>query len=136
MTPDTLVQKTFDQVMANAAQSLSDSVKQYGPDAVELGLTVYRISAVQQVATGMLALAFGVGLFVWAKLLLKWERESNRSPYDFPLCGFLFVISTICGVYFTGAAFYNLMDVYNWAALFGCPEVLIAYKALVAAGLM
>ena len=138
MNTDTIIQNTFGQVMTNAAQAMSDAVKQYGPDAVELGLVVYRISALQEIVMGLGLLIICVGLLVWFRFLIKWQKEASltASCADFPVYGAaaVFVFMGGVGCFFSMVGF--LSNVYNWAALFGYPEVLITYKALVAAGLM
>lgn len=137
MNTDIIIQNTFGQVMTNAAQAMSEAVKQYGPDAVELGLVVYRISALQQILLGVVF----VGLFVVLIVLSKWVHNlgvvySNAGGYDpfkYQMLTVLIAGSAGCSVIF-GVRL--LLNVYSWAALLGYPEILIAYKALVAAGLM
>jgi succinate-acetate transporter protein len=84
MNTDTIIQNTFGQVMTNAAQAMADAAKQYGPDAVELGLIVYRISALQEIVVGLLLL-FGaivlvfVGRFAFKKGQLYAEETITTS---------------------------------------------------------
>jgi len=138
MNTDTIIQNTFGQIMTNAAQAMSDAVKQYGPDAVELGLFIYRISALQEIVMGFGLLVLCVGLLIWSRFFVKWQREESRTSHytEFPAYGVAAALTFVGGVscFFPMVGF--LSNVYNWAALLGYPEVLIAYKALVAAGLM
>ena len=138
MDSNTIIQNTFGQVMTNAAQAMSDAVKQYGPDAVELGLVVYRISALQEIVIGLGLLILGTGLLIWGRFFVKWQLVVNQTSgdRDFPAHGFAAFFILLAGTISTLGSFGNLFNVYNWAALFGYPEVLITYKALVAAGLM
>lgn len=136
MDSNTIIQNTFGQIMSNAAQAMSDAVKQYGPDAVELGLVVYRISALQEIVIGLGLFFLGIGFLIWGRFFVKWERTSNRSTYEPPLYGFCAALVLIVGVVCSVVSLGDLFNVYNWAALFGYPEILITYKALVAAGLM
>jgi len=147
MNTDTIIQNTFGQVMTNAAQAMSDAVKQYGPDAVELGLVVYRISALQEIVIGFLLLIGAIVFGLAAKSLVKKGKAYSKEVvsscrYNGDKHGDPFVFYTPAGftlfgggvLLWWGLSF--LSNMYNWAALLGYPEVLITYKALVAAGLM
>jgi len=130
MNTDTIIQNTFGQVMSNAAQAMSEAVKQYGPDAVDLGLIVYRISALQQILLGVVAL---IGIFVSKHFMQVFYKKSVDEAQEWFLAAFLLMFILIFCLISTINCLFN---VYAWAALSGHPEILIAYKALVAAGLM
>lgn len=135
MNLDKVADNTITEILKTVSHSISDAIKTYGPDAVDLALVAYQISAIQTLVIGF---AFIVALIVTAIAYKKlWYavadfHESDRAPIRF-LSGLVVICLSGC---FIVAAFSNLISVPVWLAAFGYPEMLIATKALIAAGLM
>lgn len=135
MNTEALVDKSLSSVLATVTQSLVDATKEYGPDAVELGLFVYRMEAVQKL---VLASVVSVVLVVFWKMWIKWAktcRDWSNPDYGFPrgIAGLILSFVTV-PLLIEGVG--SLFSPFYWVAAFGYPEVLVAYKALEAAGLM
>ena len=131
--------KSFNEVFSMAAKGIQDAITEYGPEAVDLGLMVYRLEGIREVSLGVI---FSVFTFVAHYKLFKftvktvwpWLREAppreDRSWVVVPI-----ITASLFLIFPLGAAT-RVFSVYHWAAALGYPEVLIAYKALQAAGLM
>lgn len=135
MNLDNVADTTMTEILKTVSQSISDAVKTYGPDAVDLALMAYRVSAIQTLIAGF---AFIVALIITGIAYKKlWYAisdfyDEDRAPIRF-LSGLVAFSLSGC---FIVAAFSNLISVPVWLAAFGYPEMLIATKALIAAGLM
>ena len=119
---------------------MSEAVKQYGPDAVDLALMAYRVEAAQQVLHGVVLLAVAAATAILYAKLWTWSAAKMEGGYgDEPyyiarvLCG---ILGTVCFLLSGASAMARLLDVSAWLATFGWPELRIAMKALEAAGLM
>lgn len=135
MNTEALVDKSLSSVLATVTQSLVDATKEYGPDAVELGLFVYRMEAVQKL---VLAFVISVVLIIFWKMWIKWAktcRDWTDPDFGFPR-GAAALILTFATVPLVVEVIFDLFNAFYWVAAFGYPEVLVAYKALEAAGLM
>jgi len=125
------------EIVQNLVTKLTDSLTHlstvYGPKAIDLTLTVYRADGARHLifaVAGVLACMF---LYSLRKKLWIFA-ESN--PYEEgPLkcfgVGGLLVLSVV-----PASLALELFNVYYWLAVFGYPEILIAYETLEAAGLM
>ena len=130
-----VAQQTIGDIVANVSNALTDAVKQYGPDAVDLAMLAYRVDAVQTLAIGFLclaAIAISIKLYLrfWkiSEEFDRWDKGPARAVIGV-LLGFM---SLFLGVFTISC----LLNAPIWLAAFGRPEVLIATKALKAAGLM
>lgn len=123
---------TMADVFVIAAQSMSEAVTTHGPQAVELGLFVYRLEGLKVIGLGLLALALSVGLVVGLYKNHHAQTKDKWSEGAIFLQLALYVLLVLSNL----AAVAQLSSVYHWAAALGYPEVLIAYKALQAAGIM
>jgi len=135
MNTEALVDKSLSSVLATVTQSLVDATKEYGPDAVELGLFVYRMEATQKL---ILASVISVVLIIFLKIWIKWAKSCkdwSDPNQGFPR-GFAGVVLTLITVPLVVEVILDLFNPFYWVAAFGYPEVLVAYKALEAAGLM
>jgi hypothetical protein len=130
-----MVKEGFGEIVARVASAMEAAVKDYGPDAVELALLTYRISAVQELIWGGLMAATVVAIFIlcrWVWVTSSEMHWSNRDLFRAATCGFGGLASVFLVIFAAG----KLGSVTNWAAALGYPELLIATKALMAAGLM
>ena len=119
-------------LVTKLTESLSNLATVYGPKAVDLTLAVYRVEALQQIAYGVLGLLVFASLYgflkiVWAKTKEEQQKDEIRVAVIF--VSFLFSVIPLIMVL-------ELFNIYHWMAIFGYPEILIAYKTLEAAGLM
>lgn len=135
MNTEALVDKSLSSVLATVTQSLVDATKQYGPDAVELGLFVHRMEAVWQL---LIAVVVSITLIIFWKMWVKWAKtckDWGDTDQGFPrgVAGVLLATATVPLVVHMS---FDLLNPFYWVAAFGYPEVLVAYKALEAAGLM
>lgn len=135
MNLDKVADNTITEILKTVSHSISDAVKTYGPDAVDLALVAYQVSAIQTLIVGF---AFVVALIVTAIAYKKlWYAVADLNEED---RGIILLTSGFFVIFLSGwfviAAFLNLTSVPIWLAAFGYPEVLIATKALIAAGLL
>ena len=133
-------QATIGEVVKQVAAAMSEAVKQYGPDAVDLALMAYRVDAAQQVLHGVAFAVAATAVIIafvrfWAWSGTKMDGSYNDEPYYIGrgLGGFFAVAASTA---FAAAALARLLDVSAWLATFGYPELRIAIRALEAAGLM
>jgi len=127
------MEKQFIETAAKeVAMALKDAAAEYGPQALDMLTLVYRMSALQSIIVGIVFAITSLAIFRVAfkvKALLAQHNGDGAEYVPFAIgCG-------LAGI-FAVTAIAHIVDIYNWAAIFGYPEVLIAYKALVAAGLM
>lgn len=138
-TITTVATDSAGQIVAEVAAALKDAVKEYGPDAVDLALMAYRVDAIQTIANGMILTAVGaafavVALFFGRKFKAEMEKDGYETYEVF--YGFAGGGALLGSVPFFVEGPSRLVVVYNWIAAFGYPELMIATKALQAAGLL
>ena len=140
---------TVDNVMSNVASALADAVEEYGPQAVELGLAVYRIDAAQSLLNGFLMTLIAISAIIAACRLWKlfsWRHQNDsygghHKKGDLTEGAGTFraftlaIAGILCGI-FGIPGLSSLSYIPAWMAVFGYPEVYMATKALVGAGLM
>ena len=117
---------------------LKEAAMKYGPDAVDLAMVVYQIEAIQQIVSGLFLLLL-VHLTVKAlRYLLAITAAGWENDNDGSVAGRVFglIVGTIIGIACSLFAAERLLSVSNWAAAFGYPELMMAKRALEAAGLM
>ena len=125
-----------DQVLSEAiskvASSLESIVVDYGADTVELALTAVRLGALSEVALPALFLALFAPACLWyaGKMICYGWREGKEELVV------LFWVLFLGVSFFAFGAVGKVVDPAAWAAVFGYPEVYLAYKALVSVGLM
>jgi len=128
---------TIGDIAARVAGAMEAAVKDYGPDAVDLALMAYRVDAAQSMVAGIggVALAF-VSVVGLSKLWAATQDEDGDFSEGKSLARVFGSIAGVAlGVVGIGGAT-NLFSVTGWLAVFGYPELLIATKALQAAGLL
>ena len=124
-----------DQVLSEAiskvASSLESMVADYGADTVELALTAVRLGALSGVILSALLLVLLVpaGLYTVKMVRYGWREGAEGLVV---LGGGLSAVISL----FTFMAVAKLANPATWAAVFGYPEVYLAYKALVSVGLL
>lgn len=135
-----VTQATIGEVVKQVAAAMSDAVKQYGPDAVDLALVAYRVEAAQQLLHGVtFAVVAAVSIVAYLKFWTfsgsKLDGSYNDEPFIIGriLSGIAAAIVVAMAV---ASAAARLLDVSAWLAAFGYPELRIAMKALEAAGLL
>ena len=130
-----LADMSVDAIVAQVAQGLHDAAVTYGPDAVALALTAYRVDALQQIASGGVMLLFVAAIILGYRWLWKaskdWDEETLLGARG--ACG---IIGGFVAIGLLIAAIYRFLDFPVWIAAFGHPELLIAIRALHAAGLL
>jgi hypothetical protein len=135
MEPDKIADATITQVVAEVASALKDAAVEYGPEAADLALLAFRVDAVQTLAEGgvwvlILLAAWRAWLWFWAKSE-DWDDDAK-----YPSRAVGGIIGGIAGFVIALYAIGILIDIPVWVAAFGSPELLIATRALEAAGLM
>lgn len=117
---------------------LKEAATKYGPDAVDLTMVVYQIEAIQQIVSGLFLLLLAHLTVKALRYLLAITAEGWANDNDGAVAGRVFglAVGTIIGIAFSIFAAEKLLSVANWAAAFGYPELMMAKRALQAAGLM
>ena len=135
MTTETVIDKSLSSVLAEVTTAMVEATKEYGPEAVDLALLVYRLDAA---ASLLLATVVVVSAIIFMLTFFK-SLAKHFPDGEEPTLAAHFAVGVI-GVPFFGIGGLSYLDdvlnVFYWAALFGYPEVMVAYKALVAAGMM
>lgn len=117
---------------------LKEAATKYGPDAVDLAMVVYQIEAIQQIVSGLFLLLL-VHLTVKAlRYLIDSTAEGWRKDEGPTVSGRIagLIVGVIFGICIAIYAADRLLSVTNWVAAFGYPELMMAKRALEAAGLM
>lgn len=132
---------TFNEVLKTSAQVLTEASQKYGDQAVEVGLLVYRMEALNLLLLPTLCtLLFGTLLvmfaFKWCWQILRWQNEGTDLYNERPMI-WMGVVPSVLLVVFLFFKFLALtLNPFAWASVLGYPEVFIAAKALAAAGLL
>lgn len=130
---------SLDGVLAEAVTKVTAALElaatEHGQAGVDLALLAYRVDAIQGLALGAMWLlsAAGCGLLIYAiwRLTEAWLEE-DRVPARV-IAGM--VVGVGAGIFLV-VGMIDLLRIPHWMAAFGYPEVLIATRALQAAGLM
>ena len=136
-------EQTISQIVAEVAAAMKDAAAEYGPQAADLALWAYQVNAIQRLLTGVLLLAVLLGIYLawrwlwnasaaWVKEHSWGEDTETRDMSRFLGTG----LALIAGSLVAAGALTRLFDVAVWLAALGRPELLIATRALQAAGLM
>ena len=126
---------TFEEVFVQSAIALQEAVATHGPDAVELGLMVYRLNGIRTVAAGLFAATIIVAaILAYVKIAARVEAGLAQHAEGSAWIVGAMITAIVC--FFAMFKAPNILDLYAWAAALGHPEVLIAAKALMAAGLL
>jgi len=123
---------TIGDIAARVAGAMEAAVKDYGPDAVDLALLAYQVQAVQSLVFGVMGVVALIAITVaYVKI---WRISADHNDPDFArVFGAMAAIALgVCGL----ALASRLLSAVHWLAAFGYPELLIATKALQAAGLL
>lgn len=126
----------FNEIMVRATVALESAIKDYGPDAVDLALAVYKVEGIKGTAVASIAFLFAIGIIYLTVIFLKFciklfkggDEEAAVLSALFGSCILALAVVICLGICVSKA--------YHIAAAFGYPEILIVYKALSAAGLM
>jgi hypothetical protein len=135
MEPDKIATETVTQVVAEVASALKNAAIEYGPDAADLALLAFRMDALKTlVEAGVWALILLAGLRAWAWFWGKsrdWESDAK-----YPSRIILGIVGGFAGFVIAIYSIGSFINIPLWIAAFGSPELLIATRALQAAGLM
>lgn len=127
--------KIVASILESVSVAMSNAVTEYGADTVELALLIYRMEAARSMGVTVLGLVFcalGFKLGHWLFRKAKDEGDSELSNVLFG-CSIIVAVASAMVVM---AVTPGLLDTFQWAAIFGYPEVYIGAKALTAAGLL
>ena len=127
------VANTFAEIANRAMDAVSVATTTYGPDAVALGLAVYRVHAANVITVGILcvitAVVIAIAVYKFSKYINDNGVEEEGVVIIIFFGGFVAVAIGVLGIL-------RLLNIYYWVALFGYPELLVARDALAAAGLL
>ena len=136
-------EQTISQIVAEVASALKDAAAEYGPQAADLALLAYRVDAIKSLM--FIPIAAAMMWCLWRAWLLLYrvsegwvERRSygdDTFPRSAARCAGVLIFGG-AGVLTAATAVGRLIDIPLWMAAFGTPELLIATRALQAAGLM
>lgn len=129
-----LAEASMSEIVSKVAQAMADATKDYGPQAVDLAMMAYRVMAIQSVLMWLVMFLSWLSIpfilkKVW-KVTEDWNSLEKNEARAYPFIG-----GGILGL-FLSIALLVKFSVVDWIAAFGYPELLIATKALIAAGLM
>ena len=136
--------QTITEIVADVASALKDAAAEYGPQAADLALMAYRVDAISSLLFIPASAAIVYGSWrAWGylKAVSAGWVTTYGSMYD-DTSGR--DIARILGATLLGAVSFivscvavtRAMDIPLWMAALGNPELLIATRALQAAGLM
>lgn len=128
----------LDTAISQVSTALKIAVEKYGADAVDLAVLVYRIEAIQNLVYGVFYLMVVFGMYHIIKHIIKWTddgcKRDSEAAFMARIIGVGGSVATIFFSFVAGAN--HLTSVTNWAAAFGYPELMMARRALEAAGLL
>ena len=135
--------QTISQIVAEVAAAMRDAAVDYGPEAADLALLAYQVDAIKALLLIPVASASIWGLWkAWGVLLRVSEGWVVPHSYGDDTFGRT-IARVFGGVAAGGVALMlaiggvnRLIDIPLWLAAFGNPELLIATRALQAAGLL
>lgn len=129
---DGIEQKVVNMLDAleKGAVHVGDVVVKYSPDVAEATLMVVRIDGVSSIATGVVAGVLCYLWFVWANKLRKKADEASYA--DSALFGTASVVCFVGSVVAFSVSMINLLDVWNWVAVFE-PKLYLAKQIIKAA---
>lgn len=132
------VDKLMDAALSDVAKTLKDAVSKYGPDAVDLALVAFRIEAIQTLVFGVAYLGVAIAAYKFGNAVMHWTRDGWAENDEGSAMGRVVGLFTASatGLLAIAAALDNLLDIPSWVAALGYPELMIATKALEAAGLL
>jgi hypothetical protein len=135
MEPDKIATETITQVVAEVATALRDAAVEYGPEAADLALLAFRIDAIRTlVEGGAWVVILIVAWRLWMAFFVKSEDWDDDTKY--PTRIIIGIVGGFAGTFIGAFAINTLINIPLWVAAFGAPELLIATRALEAAGLM
>ena len=111
--------------LEKGAVHVGDAVVKYSPDVAEATLLVVRIDGVQNIVTGLIC---AVLAFLSAKACVKWLKASDGDDVYIPLIASALITALVT----TQVDFFNLIDVWNWVAIFE-PKLYLAKQIIKAA---
>ncbi len=140
MTPESKIS----EIVAEVALALKDAAAEYGPQAAELALMAYRVDAVKSLAFVPIAAASVYGIWRGWRWLWQasetWVSKVGTHYEDTTGRDLARAFGTLAGaataLVLSIAGMARLFDLPLWFAAFGKPELLIATRALQAAGLL
>lgn len=135
---------TVSAIVAEVAAALKDAAAEYGPQAADLALLAYRVDAIKGLLLVPVAGAAIYGIWrgwrwLW-KISEAWVDNPGTPREDTGARVIARTVGTIVGgigaFVFALVGLSRLLDIPLWIAAFGKPELLIATRALEAAGLL
>jgi hypothetical protein len=135
MEPDKIAETTITQVVAEVAQALKNAAVEYGPEAADLALLAFRVDAIKTLTE--IPVILGICVALWKGWRWFWVKSEEWDDGDrFLTRCIAFIAGAVAFVSFGVEAIDRIIDIPVWVAAFGSPELLIATRALEAAGLM
>lgn len=128
-------------LFVEGVKAVKTAVEIHGETAVNTALLVYRLESIQYVVSSVVIFSISLFIFVWCFRVMREvickliEHPSTKEEEIVPRM----LLSSIFGfisLSILGVTFINLMNVFHWASALGWPEIMVAKRALEAAGLM
>lgn len=119
----------LDDLLTRSLVAIEQAVQEHGGEIVDLTLFLSKLEAWREIALPM------AGFLICCAIFYFCLRKKTRELIAEEAAEWVYVllpIPAIALIVFLSA----MSNFYAWAAIFGYPEVYIAYKTLVAAGLM
>lgn len=119
----------MDKAMVGAeklSEKLAQLAEQYGPDVVDAGLAVARVTAAQKLLYGLIAVIGSTAFFWIARYLVRKVRDENWDEF-FGIGGIF--ISGALGLFFAIGGLIDLLSIWNWVGVFE-PKLWIAHRIL------
>lgn len=134
MDMENALTSSFVDIADKVSAAMEMAINEYGSATIDLALLAYRAEAWQSLIWGFLSIAFLAAIITTSKKLSQAPHliDSDATVARFLIVFFSFVVS----VPFTIVAILHLSSPVVWLAAFGYPELLIATRALQAAGLL
>lgn len=128
----------LDVALSEVAKTLKQAIDKYGPDAVDLALVAYRVDAIQTLVFGFAWAAVTFALFKIGQRVLQVTEKDYQNGEEWAIFARVFGVGlpAVAGILTSLGALNDLLDVPAWVAALGYPELMIATRALEAAGLL
>ena len=141
---DPITTPSIAEIVAQVAAAMKDAAAEYGPQAADLALLAYRVDAIKSLL--LIPVAGGILYGAWRGWKWLWRASADwcdppgkayRDTFPRDIARILSSIGGGVGGFFLAAITIDrVIDLPLWMAAFGAPELLIATRALEAAGLM
>ncbi len=129
-------QQTVQDMVKIVASAIDKAVSTYGPQAVDLAMMVYQVEAIKQLVNSAMYVSISL-LILWIWLVpVRKIVFAKCQDYEYAVAG-MAIYGMPAATAFIFMFFGNIQDLIYipyWMAAFGNPEILMATKALTAAG--